>query len=276
MAEKTKPQTKLEKALDKQGVTEEEVLAILKSSHKKPNETYRVRGPASHIKYMCISDAHIGHEKFLEDSFLEAVKIANKEKVDFVVDPGDHLEGMSGRPGHIYELEHIGFTAQMKKCAELYAQFKMPIYGIDGNHDQWYAAKNNGGVIVGEHMQNDIPNYTHLGQDEGRLQIGPLEIMLFHPNDGTAYATSYKGQKMVESFTGGEKPHILHEGHYHKALYFFLRNVHTFESGTLCGQSKFMRGKKIPAHTGFWIVDVWYNKDGVKRLRPEFYPIYEK
>jgi predicted phosphodiesterase len=99
--------------------------------------------------------------------------------------------------------------------------------------------------------------------------------MLFHPNDGTAYATSYKIQKLAESFEGGKKPHILIEGHYHKALYAFIRNIHCFESGTLCSQTQFMRGKKISAHKGFFIVELEASKNGIESISPKFYPAYE-
>jgi len=82
-------------------------------------------------------------------------------------------------------------------------------------------------------------------------------------------------QKLMESFGGGEKPEILAEGHYHKALYMFNRNIHGIESGTMCDQTGWMRGKKIPAHTGFWILDIYHaKKGGVERINPQFVPLY--
>jgi hypothetical protein len=267
--------SKLEKLLAKEGLTEQEVITALKGARKQPPKRRCAPSKSDHIKYLCFYDAHIGHKEFQPRLMDDVIKRANQEKADFVVDIGDRLEGMSGRPGHIYELTHQGFSQQFNYAKGFYNQFNMPIFGIDGNHDQWYFKKNNGGLIVGQHLQDEVKNYTHLGQDEGWLDIGHgNDILLFHPNDGTAYATSYKLQKLVESFTGGEKPSIVHSGHYHKAMYAFIRNVHGFESGTLCGQSQFMRGKKIPAHMGYWVIDVWHNKRGIKRIVPEFVPHY--
>ena len=611
--------SKLEKLLEKEGLTEQEAITALKGARKTPSKRKRAPSKSSHIKYVCFSDAHIGHKEFQPELMDSVIQRANKDKVDFVVDPGDHLEGMSGRPGHIYELTHQGFSQQFNYAKQFYEQFKMPVFGIDGNHDQWFFKKNNGGVVVGQHLDDEVENYTHLGQDEGWLDIGNgNDIMLFHPGDGTAYATcfddkteilsengwklfrdldeervatlnkdkmlfewqkpthktnqefdgellhfnsrtidlmvtsnhrmfvrkypkhknhlsslvmpqkshkrinwgwqikradeltgcrqswqmlrggqswvgshsdiinidhresknkgikvrhlgdvptedmaeliawyvtegyirksqisisqslrvnrnnhlqiidlfrrlgfepkargrdskditvgsmelanflikecgsgsrtkflpkwlkdsgknilrivfdtmiegdgwkgsttmgyksiskqllsdfseiahklgyatstnkdsvsvsniqitptinkapekvtykgriycvsvpntlilvrrngkaiwsgnSYKLQKLIESFTGGEKPSIVHSGHYHKAMYAFIRNVHGFESGTLCDQSQFMRGKKIPAHMGYWVVDLWHNKEGVQRIAPEFVPHY--
>jgi hypothetical protein len=100
-------------------------------------------------------------------------------------------------------------------------------------------------------------------------------MKLFHGNDGTAYADSYKLQKLIESFEGGKKPNLVLSGHYHKQIAIFRRNVFGFECGTLCGQTKFMRGKKLQAHMGFGIIELWVNPSGVARLRHEFFPYYD-
>lgn len=56
----------------------------------------------------------------------------------------------------------------------------------------------------------------------------------------------------------------------------FSRNVFGFECGTLCGQTQWMRGKKIAAHKGFGIVEIWVAKEGgIERLRHEFFPHYD-
>lgn len=260
---------------DAHGYSEGELKAILSSAKGKPTKAKKqaVSKATDSVKMLVISDTHIGHEKFNYPLFDAAVE-ASKD-CDMVIHPGDHLEGMSGRPGHIYELEHIGYNEQINACRKLYSGFDKPIYGIDGNHDQWFKQKNNAGVIVGEELERTISNYTHLGEWEGDLHLGDIWVKLFHAGDGSAYAVSYKGQKLVESFSGGEKPHIVFSGHYHKSMYMFARNVHHFESGTICGQSRFMRGKKIPAHMGFWIVTAHFNRAGITRIANEFVPGYE-
>ena len=201
-------------------------------------------------------------------------RVFKNEGIEFILHPGDHLEGMSGRPGHIYELSLIGYTDQMNRAVELYNSLETNIYGIDGNHDQWYAKKNDMGIIVGEELEKRVPQYINLGQDEGDLIIRPgITTKLFHAADGTAYADSYKLQKLIESFTGGEKPSLVLSGHYHKALYLHRRNVHGWECGTLCGQSRWMRGKKTPAHEGFGIVDLYMKDKIVSRIIHEWHPL---
>lgn len=267
--------SKLEDEIKKQGLSEQEVLNIIKSSRAKPGQEKKLYISNKSFSYLYFSDPHIGHEQFKPQLFDKMVRLTHKYKPDFSINIGDTLEGMSGRDGHIYELTHQGFKQQSSYAHELLQQIPIPLFMIDGNHDMWYFNKNNGGLVVGEELASKNNNITFLGQMEGDLNVDGIKIKLFHGNDGTAYANSYKLQKLVESFTGGEKPNIVHSGHYHKALYQFTRNIHAFESGTLCGQSRFMRGKKIPAHMGFGFVTVYYNKKGVERLVHEFVPGYE-
>lgn len=272
-------ESKFMRSIDKMGLTEEEAIDALRSlkrGHKAVDST-KITISGQSFSFGYFSDAHIGSSCFDPELFAYMVKFFQREKPDFILNPGDHLEGMSGRPGHVYELSQIGLSQQLKYAVSLYSQLdNFTHYGIDGNHDQWFFKKNDNGVVVGEELQKSLKNYHHLGQDEGNIEINGIRIRLVHAGDGTAYATSYKIQKRIESLSGGMKPHIILSGHYHKALYLFSRGVHGLECGTLCGQTTFMKGKGLPAHMGFGLVRVYFNHRGVERFVHEFVPWYEK
>ena len=278
--EKTKADKKLLRLVDRTGMSFDEIRTVLKSSKGAQNKkSWRHYHATGKTRIGVFSDAHIGQEKFHEGLFERMGKTFKKKKVDAVYQVGDILEGMSGRPGHVYELAQVGFEAQMDKAVQLFTEHLngLDIYGIDGNHDGWYRNKGDAGVIVGRELENRVKNYTHLGEMEADVWLAKnVKMSLMHPNDGTAYAISYKLQKLMEAYTGGEKPNILLEGHYHKALYFFNRNIHGLEAGTVCGQTKWMRGRKIPAHMGFWVVDIKHNKNGVQEFSPTFHPEYNE
>ena len=91
-----------------------------RSAIKKHRHHY----PKNHARFGYMSDSHIGHKEFREDLFVKACRTYVKEGIDAVYLPGDILEGMSGRDGHIYELSHIGFSAQVNYAAELFGSFK--------------------------------------------------------------------------------------------------------------------------------------------------------
>ncbi len=197
--------------------------------------------------------------------------------IEKVYSPGDIVDGMSGRPGAIYELEAIGFQAQRNLAVKALDMMKgMEVYSIAGNHDLWFKDKSGVDASICEAIADRCSHFHFLGDWEADVELGKAVTMkLFHANDGTAYATSYKLQKLIESLEGGNKPALILSGHYHKALYMFSRNVHGFECGTICGQTQWMRGKKIAAHKGFGIIDlVVAKKGGIERLTHEFFPSY--
>jgi hypothetical protein len=118
---------------------------------------------------------------------------------------------------------------------------------------------------------------VYLGQSSAVINLTPnCTFELRHPLDGTAYSLSYKTQKMIEALSGGEKPNILATGHYHKAEYLFYRNIHSFQTGCLCAQTPWMKGKQISAHMGVWIIEVHVDEEGtVTRIKQEFIPFYK-
>ena len=108
----------------------------------------------------------------------------------------------------------------------------------------------------------------------------PNELILVRRNgkatwSHNSYALSYGLQKMIDAMSGGEKPNIYLGGHHHKAMYLFYRNIHAFECGTTQAQTPWMRGKRIPAHMGGWIIEVHVDDEGtVTRCKGEFVPFY--
>lgn len=260
----------------KNNLSEEELKAVVRSTgvtSVKPKLKHTSH-ETGHFKMLVMGDTHIGHAKFREDWWDHMLERATKENVDFAYHTGDILEGMSGRPGHVYELDCIGFEAQFAKACRLLGEAPFEIRAITGNHDGWYSGKADQGVNAGLRFAEALNNFTYLGHDEADQVVENVKIKLWHGSDGSSYAISYRGQKIVESLDGGDKPHILITGHDHKCIFFQTRNVHVIGAGTLCEQTSFMRGKKLAAHRGYWIVDVWSNEQGLVRIRPEWHPFY--
>lgn len=264
--------------LEAAGISETELDVILKSMKQpdvKLTRTAHVWGKGS-FKFACISDTHIGHVKAHLEWWLKACDLIHREKCDVVFHPGDITEGMSGRPGHIYELEAVGVNAQVDLAVERLGLLAgVPIKAITGNHDQW--AFKAVGIDIGATLQQRLDDFEYLGPDEADVTIDGVTIKLWHGGDGASYATSYRTQKFVEGLTGGEKPHILLSGHAHKSIMHECRNVMVFEAGTLCGQTGWMRGKKLAAHVGFWIIEVFPAADaGIERLVAQWVPFFRE
>lgn len=261
-------------ALIKETYTDEEIKAIAKGGRVSPGlPSIPIANFAGDIvTFGIISDTHIGSIYTDNSHIFRAFSEFEREKVDFVAHCGDVTEGMSNRAGHIYEINKIGYSAQKETAIRILKNCPAKLYMIDGNHDRWFV-KGSGAYIVKE-MAKDL-NAVYLGQDEGDISLkGHITLKLWHGEDGNTYAISYRIQKIVESLTGGTKPHILIAGHVHKMIYLFLRHIHCIGAGSIQMQSKWMRGKRIEAHPGFWIIKVWLNEKGVGKFQSTWYPLY--
>jgi predicted phosphodiesterase len=263
------------KIIKEQHLTETEIKTLLKQLKHPKQEHYKRTIPFSkHYKIGVISDWHVGNKNFREDVFCDSVKVFNKEKVDFIVHPGDIIDGMSNRDGHIYELAILGLTKQVDKAVDLLSQYQQPIYAILGNHDLWGMNKANQGVHIGADLENRIKDFTIVGDLRGDLVIGSVTVRLSHEGN-SAYALSYSMQKIINGLPGGDKPGVIINGHLHKGMYMFYRNVHAMEAMTFEDQTPFMAMKGSPAHVGFSIVDLYVDKFGVQKFSPTFYPYYD-
>lgn len=106
----------------------------------------------------------------------------------------------------------------------------------------------------------------------------PNQIILVRRGGRAVFTgNSYQVQKFSESWQGGNKPSLALYGHYHKAGYFYPREVHSFLMGTTEDQTMWMRKKKLAAHVGGWIIEVHITEmGGVGRVKGEFFPFYDQ
>jgi predicted phosphodiesterase len=259
-----------------------EPLAELKTDKedlfKRDNEITNDWNGETLIRFGIVSDTHLCN-KDQQLTFLNKLYDIFKEQgLDKVYHAGDITDGYyRNRPGHIYELIPgcIGADEQTEYVVKSYPQREgIETYFIDGNHDQTHIV--NGGTNISKKIASERPDMKYLGCSNARVYLTPNCTMeLNHPLDGASYALSYSTQKYIDSMSGGEKPNILINGHHHKAMYLFYRNIHALEAGTVCAQTPWMRGKRIAAHVGGWIITLWVDKDGtITKFIPEFIPQY--
>lgn len=259
----------LTKLIEELGMTQDEAGLALKQL-SKPQKTvnhHKHHFHPRHVKIGVIGDTHIGSKYFNEQIFQDSVKTFTKESVDAIYHAGDVIEGMSNREGHIYELDTIGTTAQVERASHLLSQYKQPFFFTTGNHDEWCKTKSNQGVLVGKQLEALVKGSFFLGEYTANVEIAKGVNMCLTHEGQSAYALSYSLQKRINGMEGGTKPDILLNGHLHKFLYMFYRNIHAFEVGTMQNQTPFMRMKGSPAMTGYWILDLEYDKTGLKSIK---------
>jgi predicted phosphodiesterase len=256
-------------------LSDDELSRMVNGSSKKPYDKQIIDFDGETIRFLALGDTHIGSVYFDDEKLIAAFDEAKAQGCEFMLHTGDLLEGMSTRPGHVYELADIGYGRQRDHARELLKEWGLPFYLVGGNHSNWINTKGGMGIDVEEDLCREFQYGHYLGMHEGDLELNGVKVKLWHGEDGSSYATSYRVQKIIEAFTGGEKPHILLCGHTHKSLFIFERNVHAISTGCIQRQSGFMRMKKLASHVGFWIVEMTVGNGDVKKFSPTWYPFYK-
>jgi hypothetical protein len=210
-----------------------------------------------------IADNHLCSRYERLDILERLYDIFELEGITTVLNGGNWIDGEARF--NVHDLHKHGLDNQLEYLVQHYPRRTgiktFAVYGDD--HEGWYAKRE--GIDIGDRAEQLMrksgrQDWVNLGFLESYIQLEHSEsgnvdyLLLMHPGGGTAYAISYTPQKIVESFTGGEKPGALLIGHYHKISYNIIREVHVIQMGCTQDQTPFMRKKKIPAHLGGGIV----------------------
>ena len=227
------------------------------------------------IRFALMGDTQMG-SVYTQLTYLNRFyDICEREGIDTVYHTGDLTDGLKMRVGHEYELYEISADGQRDDVINNYPKRTgVKTCFITGNHDA--SLYKQVGYDIGKAVAYERPDMIYLGRDCAVVNLTPnCTLELRHPWDGTAYALSYKVQKMIEAMESNSKPNILAVGHYHKAEYLFYRNVHTFQTGCFQSQTPFLRGKGVSVYLGGWLATVSVDDNGyIQRIVPEFIPYY--
>lgn len=228
------------------------------------------------LRFAIMGDTQFG-SKYAQITYLnDFYDLCAREGITDIYHTGDLTDGLKMRAGHEYELYTISADEMRDDVIKNYPRRDgITTHFITGNHDA--SIYKHIGYDIGLAIANQRPDMKYLGRDCAVVNLTPnCTLELRHPWDGTAYAISYKPQKMVEAMESDSKPNILAIGHYHKCEYIFYRNVHVLQSGCFQSQTPFTRGKGISVHMGGWIVTVHVDENGyIQRFMPEFIPFYK-
>jgi biotin operon repressor len=235
--------------------------------------------------FLVLSDNHLCNRNSRLDVLNAAYDYAERNGISIALNAGNYIDG-EARFNKTELIVAPGMDNQMDYMIQEYPHRKgIKTLFIDGDdHEGWYAQRE--GILPGQYLQmkaekagrNDL---EYLGYSEADIALkcgsGESVARVLHPGGGSAYATSYTAQKIVESYQGGEKPAVIFIGHYHKAEYGYPREVHCLQTATTEDQSLFMRKKKIAAHLGFWNVRIKQNARGIiTDFLPHFHPFYDR
>jgi len=230
------------------------------------------------IKFGAIADTHLGSKYERLDALNTMYDIFQKEGVKVVLHGGNYVDGEFYFNKH--ETKTHGFDDMIEYFLLNYPKRKgIQTWFVSGDdHEGWWMQREGldaGRIIMERQKEFGRDDLVYLGYQERDILLksekGSAILRLIHAGGGSAYATSYSSQKMVESYMEGEKPHILLIGHYHKSIYHVPRGIHTVQLGCFQNQTRFMRKNKIKADLGGWIIEMNQSPTGeINRFKPEW------
>jgi predicted phosphodiesterase len=268
--------SKLEQLIKKHKVSDAELTAIIDGIREpQPIEsTLKHHWGGRHDRFALLSCSHEGSKYDDPIALHDFYKRAKAFGATRAYHCGDITEGYNRRKGHGFECNLHGADEQVAGVVKDFPDVGIKTYFITGDHDGWHYES--AGVDIGKQIAMQRKDMVYLGPRFRTVSLAPkTTIMLCHPAKGTSYALSYQIQKMIEAFSGGEKPSILAVGHYHKIEYLFYRNVHAFQVGCFQSQTPWMKTMNLSAHKGGWLIDVTTNKEGsIDKLTQTLIPYY--
>jgi len=212
------------------------------------------------LRFGLWSDPHFGSRYCRADALAKYYDLLRAEGITFALCAGDILDGHGIYRGQEFEQSHIGLARQLEALHDQAPNGSgIVTYFVSGNHDYSFFRSNG---VEPWHNIAEITGWTHVGIDSGTVRLRckggrDVRVGLMHPDGGTAYALSYRPQRLIEAIPGGQKPDILGIGHYHKAEYMpRWRNIAAFQAGAFQSQTPFLKRKGSDSHVGGWIVEV--------------------
>ena len=234
-----------------------------------------------------VADTHLCCREERLDALNAQYDLFEREGITSVFHAGNIVDGFCARINGASAYES-SVDGQAIYCANHYpSRPGIVTHFITGNdHDfAWNGGKEgfNGGaylqMVCESRGRSDLKYIGHVEADV-ELRCGEhVQIMkIQHPGGGSAYARSYKGQKMAESFQGGEKPAILVQGHYHVSGYSFDRNIHIVSMPGFQDQTIFGRTKHLRYEIGGVILEFKMSSitGAITRVRPDFNMFFDR
>lgn len=231
------------------------------------------------VRFGVVSDTHLGSAECHLADLHAAYDLLADEGIETVYHPGDLCAGIGVYRHQVRDLAPYAhtFDEQVAFAVREYPKRDgIQTYIISGNHDVEgdFGRLGADACLAAANQREDM---THCGVYSAWFDLpNGARIHMLHPMGGASYATSYKLQKMAESYPGGEKPNMLIAGHWHRTGFFWARNIALMHAGTFEGSTNLaIRLGLGEAHVGCWIVEAVIAEDAtMTQITPTWVPFY--
>jgi predicted phosphodiesterase len=240
--------------------------------------------PGGRIRCGLVADTHLACREERLDALHAVYDLYEREGITQVYHAGNIVDG------YVARINGASVWCSTPDDQAYYVLDNYPArdgittYFVTGDdHEGWWIKEGlNWGayltMLAEKEGRTDLQYIGHVEADiEFKGPEGSTIMKVQHPGGGSCYARSYAPQKTIESLTGGEKPAILVQGHYHVSNYMFERNVHVVNLPGFQDQTVFGRKKRLRFEVGGAIVSFTQTDGGsVSRFSCEFLPFFDR
>lgn len=272
---------KADAALRKQIIALE--TALKQASARRKKIVLESSIPGNTLLFGVVGDPHCGSTYEAVPEMQAMYERFASEGVKDVLCAGDLVDGINMYRTQPYEIHAHGWAAQRDHFVKIAPRVEgITTHFITGNHDA--SMKAAAGVDVGGEIAERRRDWHFCGEDAATVEFitgngRRFRVSLIHPGGGSAYAISYRAQKIVEQLEGGTKPNMMCIGHFHKADFLpSYRNVAVLQTGTFQWQTPFMVRQGLSAMVGGWTVRVTMHprESMANSIRAEFTAFYRQ
>ena len=237
------------------------------------------------IRFGLTADNHLCSKYARMDALNALYDIWREDGIELVYQGGNMIDG-EARFNKFDLLTRPGIDAQTEFMVNEwpYRPGIVTKFVSGDDHEGWYVQRE--GIDISAYFNHAThkagrTDMEFLGYMEHTVYLeapnGKSAMRLIHAGGGSAYATSYTVQKIVESYQPNEKPSILLVGHFHKAEFSYPRAVLAIQAGCTQDQTPFLRKKRIEAMVGGWTVEFTLDDNGIIHdFKTTWHPFYDR
>ncbi len=230
-----------------------------------------IAGDQDEIVFGLCGDLHFGSRAVQITALNQFCDNCKSEGIKHIFVAGDIVDGYKVYRGQ----EHECYTSKADEQEDS-ALKNLPTgfewYIMMGNHDYSFIKSSGHNPLAALESRRDDIHYIGLDEVVVPLLKG-VDMMLWHPGGGNAYAKSYKLQKKVEQIAFDElrklsfkntKPTIrfIGSGHFHQQLDMTLGNMVCIQVGSFQGENRLSKTRAWSPVIGGYTVRAWLRKDG--------------
>ena len=228
------------------------------------------------VKLGLVSCTHYG-SKWQQPSNLKAfLEICQREKVAALVHHGDLVDGNGMFKAQWQEQFATGADDQEDAAVFWHPRAEVPQYVVGGNHD--YSWVSHSGLNIVKRICARRPDLLYQGLNAIRFTVnGQVVYEVLHFRGGTAYALSYRMQRLSEALGRKDFPQILGIGGQHQvAILPSYQDICVLLLGAFQGRTPYLASKGLWPSIGGLILTTWLDGTGkVCHVWPEWYGFME-